>query len=67
MTKRYSVYGIMTASVHLGDYEAESEAMADVLAENDNEADWTPCLCYHCASKIELGEIYDTQIVKQGG
>ena len=55
----------MTASVHLGDYEAESEEAAAELAENDSKADWIPTLCYQCASDVELSEVHDVQVVKQ--
>jgi len=62
---KYNVYGIMTASIFLGEYEAVDTESAVELAEKDSQADWTPCLCHHCSEEIELGEVYDTQVVEQ--
>jgi len=61
---KYNVYGIMTASVFLGEYEAEDSEAAIELAEKDKQADWNPCLCHQCAGDIELGEVNDVQAVE---
>ena len=61
---KYKVYGIMAASVFLGEYEAESPESAKDLADEDNEANWYPSLCYQCSQEVELEDIYETQVVK---
>ncbi len=60
--KKYRVYGIMTASVLIGEYEAESEEEALDMADEDREANWNPTLCHRCADEVELGDVYDTQV-----
>ena len=59
---KYKVYGIMTASVLLGEYEANSKEEAEEMAENDKTADWYPTLCHQCADDIELSDIYKVEI-----
>jgi hypothetical protein len=57
--KRYRVYSIATASVCLGEFEAETEdeAKEKALAENPPDA----MLCHQCAGEIELGDFYEEQ------
>ncbi len=62
MMKKYTVMGIMSASVILGEYEAESKEQAEEMAEQDDSADWTPTLCHHCSDEIELNDIYKVEV-----
>jgi len=62
--KKYSVYGIMTASVLIGEYEAENALEAEAKCNDDEEAEWMPSICYQCSRKIDLGEIYKTEVVE---
>jgi len=64
---KYRVYGIMTASCLIGEYEADSEDDAKAKAESDGEANWYPTLCHQCSTEVELEEIYETQIVNSTG
>ena len=59
--KRYRVYGIMTASVLIGEYDAESEDDAIDKADDDPEACTYPTLCHQCSVEVELCEIYKTE------
>ena len=58
---KYAVWGIMTASIKIGEYEAENEQEARDMADNDKDADWYPTLCHQCAKGIDLSDIYETQ------
>lgn len=51
---KYSVYGIVTASKYLGEFEAESEDEAKEMAsESDNNH---ICLCHQCSSELEVDD-----------
>ncbi len=56
--KKYAVYGYITAITKVGEYEAENADEALEKAEHDDQANWYPSLCHHCATEIELGDIY---------
>lgn len=60
--KKYIVYGIVSASVVLGEYAAESKEAALEMAEKNQEANWNPTLCHQCSGEIEIGDVYDTQV-----
>ena len=60
--KKYIVYGVMTASVILGEYEAKNKEDAIKQAESNNSANWMPSLCHQCAREVELGDVYETQV-----
>lgn len=57
--KKYRVYSIATASVFLGEFEAEDEREAKEKAVKENPPHNS--LCHQCAGEIELGEFYDEQ------
>ncbi len=57
----YKVYGIMTASSEVGEYEANGIADAIAKANDDPNADWSKQLCHHCAGEVELGDVYELQ------
>ena len=59
---KYKVYGILTGSVYLGEYEAENEDAAEEMANADAEANWMPSLCYQCSGEVEIGDIYELQV-----
>lgn len=61
-TKRFRVYGTMSASVFIGEYEAVSKKAALDLAENDTHANWNPSICHQCSEDVEVGHIYETQV-----
>jgi len=60
--KKYRVYGLVSGSVDLGDYEAESEEKAIEMANDNSEVNWYPGLCHHCAGEIDLGDIHDVEV-----
>lgn len=60
--KKFNVWGIMTASVLVGTYEAESGEEAIEMANEDRNGNWNPSLCHQCSNEIDLGEVYDTQV-----
>ena len=62
MKKKYRVHGILAATVYFGEYEADSEEEAEVMAGEDDQADWSPTLCHHCANRVDLNEVYELQI-----
>lgn len=53
--KKFRVYGILSASVVIGEYEAENEQDAMDKADNDPKANWSATLCHHCAGNIDIG------------
>ena len=55
---KYRVFGIISASKVMGEYEADSPEKAIERAEEDSKADRCPILCYQCAQKVDLGEVY---------
>lgn len=59
---KYKVYGHLSASILIGEYEAESKEAAEKMAENDDHADWYPSLCHQCASEVDLGDIYKVEV-----
>ena len=59
---KYRVYGIMTASVLLGEYEADSPEEAERMSDADPNANLWPSLCHECSNEIDLGDIYETQV-----
>ena len=61
---KYRVYGVLTGSVYIGEYEAENESAAEDMANEDKEANWMPSLCYQCSGEVEIGDIYEVQIEK---
>ena len=56
---KFRVYGIMTASKFLGEFEAETEAEALEMGENSGEC-YAP-ICHQYAGEISLGDIYEFQ------
>ena len=58
---KFRVYGIMTASSLVGEYEVETKEKVIEKVEKDKESDWYRSLCHQCAGDIELGEIYELQ------
>ena len=57
----YKVYGILTGSVYLGEYEAENEDAAEDMADKD-PANWMPSLCHQCSGEVEINDIYEVQV-----
>ena len=62
---KYRVYGIITASVLLGEYDTDSKEKAEKMAEEDAKADWNPSLCHQCSEEVELGGVNSVQV--EGG
>ncbi|GAG41563.1 unnamed protein product [marine sediment metagenome] len=54
--KKYEVYGVTTASISLGAYEADTKEDAINQACQDEDKLYIS-LCHYCASKIDVGEI----------
>ncbi len=60
--KKYRVYGIVSATVDLGEYEAESKEAAQKMAENNDNVDWNPSICHQCANELEVGDVYEVMV-----
>lgn len=56
--KKYRVYGVMTASIVIGEYEADSKDAAIEMSGQDENANYYASLCHQCSSEIDLGDIY---------
>lgn len=52
--KKYAVYGVMTGSKFLGEFEANSPEEAQEMAANSEEN--SVCLCHQCSDEIELND-----------
>lgn len=59
--KKFRVFGIASASVEIGVYEAENADEAIALADEDRNANWHPSLCHHCSREVDLGDVYETE------
>jgi len=57
--KKFRVYGIITASTCIGEYDAETAEEAEKMAWEDAGY---PSICYQCSKEIDLGEIYELQV-----
>lgn len=53
---KYRVYSLATASLFLGEFDAETEDQAIELAIKENPPHAS--LCHHCSDEIELGDFY---------
>ena len=60
--KKYAVWAKVGASVKIGDYEADSPEAAIEMAENDQQANWSPTLCWSCANEVEISDAYDPYV-----
>lgn len=60
--KKYRVYGLVSATVDLGEYEAESKEDAEKMAEENTDVDWSPTLCHHCANDLDVGDVYEVHV-----
>jgi hypothetical protein len=59
---KFRAYGIYTASIMIGEYEADNEDQAMEMSQDD---DVHASLCHHCAQNIELNpEPHDFEIVE---
>lgn len=56
---KYRVYSIATASVFLGEFEADTKEKAMEIAANENPPHHS--LCHQCAGEIDLGDFYEEQ------
>lgn len=59
--KKYHVYGMVSASVSLGEYEAESEEEAIQMAEDNQGANWYPSVCHQCSRELDVGDVYKVE------
>lgn len=57
--KKYRVYGIVTGSKYLGEYEANSKEEAEDMALRK---DGHVGLCHQCTSECEDAEIHEVQV-----
>lgn len=53
MKKKYLVYGVITATTYIGEYEANSKEEAKEMAWNDASVS----VCHQCSKNIEEPEI----------
>lgn len=60
--KKWTVYGIASASTEIGEVEAETK---DEAIEKGNDLPgYMPSLCYQCASRVEVGDINDVFVTE---
>lgn len=57
---KYSVYAMATASRYIGEVEANSVEEAKEKAW-ELENCYMESLCYHCAGKVDLGDVHEIQ------
>lgn len=57
---RYAVYGIISASKFIGEFEADSKDEA--IAKAQAEGDYHVSICHQCAREIDMGDIYEEQV-----
>jgi|TARA_R100000084_G_C4653363_1_gene151277 hypothetical protein len=53
---KYRIYSLATASVCLGEFEAETEGAAIDMALNENPPHAS--LCHQCSKGLDLGDFY---------
>jgi len=58
---KYQVIGNITASIIVGEYEADSPEEAIEKAEEDKNAFWMPTLCHQCSNEVSLGDVFETE------
>lgn len=56
---KYNVYSMATASIFLGEFEAETEEQAIELAVKENPPHVS--LCHQCSGEIEIGDFYQEE------
>lgn len=57
---KYRVYAACTATVYLGEFEAETKEQAEEMAEaTDNFS--TPNVCHQCSREFDLGDPHSTE------
>ena len=60
MTK-YVVYGVASATIIVGEYDASSQEDAIKAAEQDRNADTHIGLCHQCSHRVDVGDVYEFQ------
>jgi len=55
---KWRCYGVIDATIVLGEVEAETEEEAKAKAEELEHA-YAPSLCHQCASRLEVGDMID--------
>lgn len=58
---KYQVFGVLSASIFIGEYEADSKEDAIDKANEDKKANWHPRICHHCSRNISIGDINDVE------
>lgn len=59
--KRWRVYGIVTGSKFLGEYEAETADQAEDMALRENGS---VHLCHQCDAECDDAQIYEVEVVE---
>ncbi len=57
--KKFTVFGLITASTIVGTYEAETEEKAIEKAMDDENGNHYVSICHQCSREVELGDIYE--------
>lgn len=57
---KYAVYAIATVSKLIAEVEAENEKEAIAKAYEVGDAHIS--VCHHCASSIDVGDVYEEQV-----
>lgn len=61
---KYTVIGLVSASIVVGEYEANSENEAIEKANNDPQANCNTTLCNQCSRTIDIGDVYELRADK---
>ena len=61
---KFTVYGVATATIAVGKYEAANKEEALEMANKDENANWCPSLCWQCANEVEIGDVYEEEVVE---
>ena len=63
--KKFRVIGLVSASIDLGVYEAETKEEAIDMAYDNDNTNFHPTVCTHCSKEIEIGNIYDEEVYEE--
>ena len=54
---KYIVYGLVDASIKIGEYETDDPTEAIEMAMDDDNRKLSVSICAHCSKELEVGDI----------
>ncbi|MCP1134367.1 hypothetical protein NKT34_13765 [Paenibacillus polysaccharolyticus] len=60
---KYRVYGVVTATKYIGEFEADTKAEAEKMAWESDEAGVS--VCWHCSKEVEDPEIHEIVVEEE--